>query len=370
MAKKYQKSVFFHRQNSQKSEKNPAKTAKNCRKIQSKTFLKGGADRSGPILKGRAAGSSGPPIFRGGWAVAAVIGAALSSLKVVAGCCLFAAGGWCRAGRRCSAGRRCRAGSVAAGRWLSILYGVGCHRLRWAALSILYSSKVGRGVDHRAGRCRCSRAAGLSCCKVRRVVIGAAPISQGGGPGVIRGHRVGAAAQCAPDPCRAPVAAAQFQPQTFQRHGCSRSRSRSSGRRRTHKRQGGPCGLSCLLCLSDLVLFAVAVVICCGRLEAVAGHSLPCGGQNIALYAPAGLLICCGFYLAVFFRFHSYSYRFQCCQIPRISGALCVCAHTIPPFFLIISYLSESCKHEHIAQYFPALICAKGRKARNSCYHD
>lgn len=358
MVKKYQKSVFFHRQNSQKSEKNPVKTAKNCRKIRSKTFLKGGADRAGAILKGRAAGSSGPPIFRGGWAVAAVIGAALSSLKVVAGCCLFAAGGWCRAGRRC------RAGSVAAGRWLSILYGVGCHRLRWAALSILYSSKVGRGVGHRAGRCRCSRAAGLSCCKVRRVVIGAAPISQGtpspgrrsilygskvapgswssgrpvqvqqgGGPGVIRGHRVGAAAQCAPDPCRAPVAAAQFQPQTFQRHGCSRSRSRSSGRRRTHKRQGGPCGLSCLLCLSDLVLFAVAVVICCGRLEAVAGHSLPCGGQNIALYAPAGLLICCGFYLAVFFRFHSYSYRFQRCQIPRISGALCVCAHTIPPFF-------------------------------------
>ena len=68
---------------------------------------------------------------------------------------------------------------MAAGRWLSILYGVGCHRLRWAALSILYSSKVGRGVGHRAGRCRCSRAAGLSCCKVRRVVIGAAPISQG-----------------------------------------------------------------------------------------------------------------------------------------------------------------------------------------------
>ena len=110
MAKKYQKSVFFHRQNNQKSEKNPAKTAKNCRKIRSKTFLKGGADRAGPILKGRAAGSSGPPIFRGGWAVAAVIGAALSSLKVVAGCCRFAAGGWCRAG------------SVAAGRWLSILY--------------------------------------------------------------------------------------------------------------------------------------------------------------------------------------------------------------------------------------------------------
>ena len=173
MAKKYQKSVFFHRQNSQKSEKNPAKTAKNCRKIRSKTFLKGGADRVGPILKGRAAGSSGPPIFRGGWAVAAVIGAALSSLKVVAGCCRFAAGGWCRAGRRC------RAGSVAAGRWLSILYGVGCHWWRLAALSILYSSKVGRGVGHRAGRCRCSRAAGLLCCKVRRVVIGAAPISQG-----------------------------------------------------------------------------------------------------------------------------------------------------------------------------------------------
>lgn len=156
MAKKYQKSVFFHRQNSQKSEKNPAKTAKNCRNIRSKTFLKGGADRAGPILKGRAAGSSGPPIFRGGWAVAAVIGAALSSLKVVAGCCRFAAGGWCRAGRRCRAGR------VAAGRWLSILYGVGCHRWRWAALSILYSSKVGRGVGHRAGRSRCSRAAGLS----------------------------------------------------------------------------------------------------------------------------------------------------------------------------------------------------------------
>lgn len=149
-------------QNSQKLPKNPVKN-----------LSKGGADRAGAILKGRAAGSSGPPIFRGGWAVAAVIGAAPSSLKVVAGCCPFAAGGWCRAGRRC------RAGSVAAGRWLSILYGVGCHRLRCAALSILYSSKVGRGVGHRAGRCRCSRAAGLSCFKVRRVVIGAAPISQG-----------------------------------------------------------------------------------------------------------------------------------------------------------------------------------------------
>lgn len=266
MAKKYQKSVFFHRQNSQKSEKNPVKTAKNCRKIRSKTFLKGGADRAGAILKGRAAGSSGPPIFRGGWAVAAVIGAALSSLKVVAGCCLFAAGGWCRAGRRCSAG------SVAAGRWLSILYGVGCHRLRWAALSILYSSKVGRGGGHRAGRCRYSRAAGLSCCKVRRVVIGAAPISQGtpspgrrsilygskvapgswssgrpeqvrrccggalcckvgrvvigaapisqgGGPGVIRGHWGGAAAQCAPDPCRA----------RWRLHSSSRRRSSATG---------------------------------------------------------------------------------------------------------------------------------------------
>lgn len=132
MAKKYQKSVFFRRQNSQKSEKNLAKASKNCRKIRSKTFLKGGADRAGVILKGRAAGSSGPPIFRGGWAVAAVIGAALSSLKVVAGCCRFAAGGWCRAG------------SVAAGRRLSILYGVGCHWWRWASLSILYSSKVGR----------------------------------------------------------------------------------------------------------------------------------------------------------------------------------------------------------------------------------
>ena len=189
MAKKYQKSVFFHRQNSQKSEKNPAKTAKNCRNIRSKTFLKGGADRAGPILKGRAAGSSGPPIFRGGWAVAAVIGAALSSLKVVAGCCRFAAGGWCRAGRRCRAGR------VAAGRWLSILYGVGCHRWRWAALSILYSSKVGRGVGHRAGRSRCSRAAGLSCCEVRRVVIGAAPISQGtpspGRRSILYGSKVG-----------------------------------------------------------------------------------------------------------------------------------------------------------------------------------
>ena len=130
--KKYQKSVFFRRQNSQKSEKNLAKASKNCRKIRSKTFLKGGADRAGVILKGRAAGSSGPPIFRGGWAVAAVIGAALSSLKVVAGCCRFAAGGWCRAG------------SVAAGRRLSILYGVGCHWWRWASLSILYSSKVGR----------------------------------------------------------------------------------------------------------------------------------------------------------------------------------------------------------------------------------
>ena len=181
MAKKYQKSVFFRRQNSQKSEKNPAKTAKNCRKIRSKTFLKGGADRAGAILKGRAAGSSGPPIFRGGWAFAAFIGAALSSLKVVAGCCRFAAGGWCRAG------------SVAAGRWLSILYGVGCHRLRWAALSILYSSKVGRGVGHLAGRCRCSRAVGLSCCKVGRVVIGAAPISQGtpspGRPSILYGSK-------------------------------------------------------------------------------------------------------------------------------------------------------------------------------------
>lgn len=263
--KKYQKSVFFHRQNSQKSEKNPAKTAKNFRKIRSKTFLKGGADRAGPILKGRAAGSSGPPIFRGGWAVAAVIGAALSSLKVVAGCRRFAAGGWCRAGRRC------RAGSVAAWRWLSILYGVGCHWWRWAALSILYSSKVGRGV----------------------------------------GHRVGAAAHCAPDPCWAPVAAAQFQPQTFQRHGCSRSRSRSSGRRRTHKRQGGPCGLSCLLCLSDLVLFAVAGVICCGRLEAVAGHSLPCGGQNIALYAFPGLR-CCRLY---FFRLCFWRFQVDLCAL-------------------------------------------------------
>lgn len=213
MAKKYQKSVFFHRQNSQKLPKNPAKTAKNCRKTRSKTFLKGGADRAGAILKGRAAGSSGPPIFRGGWAVAVVIGAALSSLKVVAGCCRFAAGGWCRAGRRC------RAGSVAAGRWLSILYGVGCHWWRWAALSILYSSKVGRGVGHRAGRGGCSRAAGLSCCKVRRVVIGAAPISQGGGPGVIRGHRVGAAAQCAPDPCRA----------RWRLHSSSRRRSSATG---------------------------------------------------------------------------------------------------------------------------------------------
>ena len=179
MAKKYQKSVFFHRQNSQKSEKSPAKTAKNCRKIRSKTFLKGGADLAGAILKGRAAGSSGPPIFRGGWAVAAVIGAALSSLKVVAGCCRFAAGGWCMAGGWCRAGRRCRAGSVAAGRWLSILYGVGCHWWRWTALSILYSSKVGRGVCHLAGRSRCSRAAGLSCCKAGCMVIGAAPISHG-----------------------------------------------------------------------------------------------------------------------------------------------------------------------------------------------
>ena len=111
------------------------------------------------------------------------------------------------------------------------------------------------------------------------------------------------------------VAAAQFQPQTFQRHGCSRNRSRSSGRRRTHKRQGGPCGLSCLLCLSDLVLFAVAGVICCGRLEAVAGHSLPCGGQNIALYAFPGLR-CCRLY---FFRLCFWRFQVDLCAFCQIS---------------------------------------------------
>ena len=111
-------------------------------------------------------------------------------------------------------------------------------------------------------------------------------------PAIVQGMTAtddGAAAQCAPDPCRAPVAAAQFQPQTFQRHGCSRSRSRSSSRRRTHKRQGGPCGLSCLLRLSDLVLFAVAGVICCGRLEAVAGHSFPRGVYDIPRHAFPGV---------------------------------------------------------------------------------
>ena len=110
----------------QKSTKNRAfftvKTAKNRRKIQPKppklakkirfqTFLKGGARRAGAILKGRAAGSSGPPICQGGGAVAAVIGAALPSLKV-------AAGRWQGCG----------------GCWLSILYGVGGHRWRWAAV--------------------------------------------------------------------------------------------------------------------------------------------------------------------------------------------------------------------------------------------
>ena len=54
------------------------------------------------------------------------------------------------------------------------------------------------------------------------------------------------------------VAAAQFQPQTFQRHGCSRSRSRSSGGRRTHKRQGGPCGLSCLLCVCPIWFYSLS----------------------------------------------------------------------------------------------------------------
>ena len=108
MVKKYQKSDFFHRQNCQKSWKNPVKTAKNGRKIRLKTFLKGGAGRAGVILKGRAAGSSGPPICQGGGVVAAVIGAAVAILKGVGG--LLAGGAGLAGVALC---------------WLSILYSAG-----------------------------------------------------------------------------------------------------------------------------------------------------------------------------------------------------------------------------------------------------
>lgn len=134
------------------------------------------------------------------------------------------AGGECGAGRRRGwhpAGRVHRAGGAGhRGR-----RSPRAHRHRGGCLSYMVARQR-RGRGRLAGRCRCSRAAGLSLLQ-----------------GSSRGHRGRADLPGRRRSMPGTVAAAQFQPQTFQRHGCSRSRSRSS---RTQKRQGGPRGLSCL----------------------------------------------------------------------------------------------------------------------------
>lgn len=123
--KKWVKNSDFSPSNHLKIGEKFIQNRQNSQKIHLKTFLKGGAELAGAILKGRAAGSSWPPICRSWQAVAVLIGAALLSLK------------------------------VAAGRWQAVKVwqggGAGClsymvwgGRRWWAAAYLLYSSKMGK----------------------------------------------------------------------------------------------------------------------------------------------------------------------------------------------------------------------------------